>query len=210
MARPTIKQGNNNMSKTFKEMTKQELVSATEKFKLVDAVEAIAKDKSKITNAEYVTVLEEYKAKQDEVNSEAKESLEQDKKEVKNKPVPGPRKLTVDEQIAYLNTKTRVVITDHDNTLNIIDDSQNRRFLFEWGSVKLGGMKPGGIALDGKPQYVENGAIMKLKSLMYNNHTKDSAGNVVVKSEPRFVISEVADLTQNELDALAEKQRTRS
>ena len=60
-------------TKSFKQMNKEELIKAVESFGLMDKVIESAKDKEAITNAEYVTVLEAFKASQDEINSETKE-----------------------------------------------------------------------------------------------------------------------------------------
>lgn len=64
------------MAKTFQQMNK-ELIKAVESFNLMDKVVAVAKDPEKITNAEYVTVLEEFKASQDEINAETKKELDE-------------------------------------------------------------------------------------------------------------------------------------
>ena len=63
------------MAKAFKIMTKEELVKAAKSLGLMDKVTAIAKDPANITNAEYVTVLEEFKAVQDEINKDTKDEL---------------------------------------------------------------------------------------------------------------------------------------
>ena len=72
------------MAKAFKDMNKEELIAAANSLGLTDKVKESAKDKEKITNAEYVTVLEAFKASQDEVNADTKKEIDAVEKEIKS------------------------------------------------------------------------------------------------------------------------------
>ena len=90
-------------TKSFKQMNKEELIAAAISLKLIDKVKETAKDVDNITNAEYVTVLEAFKAAQDEVNSDTKTELEEIQKVEKVKATedssePKVIKTTVNEQ----------------------------------------------------------------------------------------------------------------
>ena len=197
-------------TKSFKQMNKEELINATESFGLMDKVIESAKDKENITNAEYVTVLEAFKASQDEINSETKEELEKIENEKGDELVDTGLKVVVDNnEIAKLKQiKYKYIVTDHQNSVTIEDDDVTRTFPIQYGNLTTG-PKNWNVGLHGNPQALPFSVAMKLEEVLMTVHTKDGQGNPIVRSQPRFRITKVDGFTQEEIDSLKRAQNTR-
>lgn len=197
-------------TKSFKQMNKEELIKAVESFGLMDKVIESAKDKEAITNAEYVTVLEAFKASQDEINSETKEELEKIENEKGDEPVDTGLKIVVDpnERAKLKQIMYKYIVTDHQNSVTIEDDDVTRTFPIQYGNLTTG-PKNWNVGLHGNPQALPFSVAMKLEEVLMTVHTKDGQGNPIVKSQPRFRITKVDGFTQEEIDSLKRAQNTR-
>ena len=197
-------------TKSFKQMNKEELIKAVESFGLMDKVIESAKDKEAITNAEYVTVLEAFKASQDEINSETKEELEKIENEKDNKPADAGLKIVVDpnERAKLKQIMYKYIVTDHQNSVTIEDDDVTRTFPIQYGNLTTG-PKNWNVGLHGNPQALPFSVAMKLEEVLMTVHTKDGQGNPIVRSQPRFRITKVDGFTQEEIDSLKRAQNTR-
>ena len=201
------------MAKTFQQMNKEELIKAVESFNLMDKVVASAKDPEKITNAEYVTVLEEFKASQDEINSDTKKELDNAKKEDEAKKEPEVKvdaKVVVDqhERARLKQVKYKYIVTDHQHSVQIEDDDETRTFPIHYGNLTTG-PKNWNVGLHGNPQALPFSVANKLEEVMMTLHTKDGEGKPIVKSQPRFRVTKIEGWTQDEIDALKRAQNTR-
>ena len=198
------------MAKTFQQMNKEELIKAVESFNLMDKVIASAKDPEKITNAEYVTVLEAFKASQDEINSETKEELEKVENKKGDELVDTGLKIVVDpnERAKLKQIMYKYIVTDHQNSVTIEDDDVTRTFPIQYGNLTTG-PKNWNVGLHGNPQALPFSVAMKLEEVLMTVHTKDGQGNPIVRSQPRFRITKVDGFTQEEIDSLKRAQNTR-
>ena len=201
------------MAKTFQQMNKEELIKAVESFNLMDKVIASAKDPEKITNAEYVTVLEEFKASQDEINSDTKKELDDAKKEAANTPkaeVKVDAKIVVDqhERAKLKQVMYKYIVTDHQHSVQIDDDDLTRTFPVQYGNLTTG-PKNWNVGLHGNPQALPFSVANKLEEILMTVHTKDAEGKPIVKTQPRFRITKIEGWTQEEIDQLKRTQNTR-
>lgn len=197
-------------TKSFKQMNKEELIKAVESFGLTDKVIESAKDKENITNAEYVTVLEAFKASQDEINSDTKEELEKIENEKGDELVDTGLKIVVDpnERAKLKQIMYKYIVTDHQNSVTIEDDDVTRTFPIQYGNLTTG-PKNWNVGLHGNPQALPFSVAMKLEEVLMTVHTKDGQGNPIVRSQPRFRITKVDGFTQEEIDSLKRAQNTR-
>lgn len=197
-------------TKSFKQMNKEELIKAVNSFRLMDKVIESAKDKENITNAEYVTVLEAFKASQDEINSDIKEELEKIENEKGDELVDTGLKIVVDpnERAKLKQIMYKYIVTDHQNSVTIEDDDVTRTFPIQYGNLTTG-PKNWNVGLHGNPQALPFSVAMKLEEVLMTVHTKDGQGNPIVKSQPRFRITKVDGFTQEEIDSLKRAQNTR-
>ena len=201
------------MAKTFQQMNKEELIKAVESFNLMDKVTASAKDPEKITNAEYVTVLEEFKASQDEINSDTKKELDDAEKEEAKTPkaeVKVDAKIVVDqhERARLKQVMYKYIVTDHQHSVQIEDDDLTRTFPIQYGNLTTG-PKNWNVGLHGNPQALPFSVANKLEEIMMTVHTKDAEGKPIVKTQPRFRITKIEGWTQEEIDQLKRAQNTR-
>ena len=203
------------MAKTFQQMNKEELIKAVESFNLADKVLAIAKDPEKITNAEYVTVLEEFKASQDIVNADTKKELDEAKEKIEKapkttEPEKVDAKIVVDqhERAMLKQIKYKYIVTDHQHSVQIDDDDETRTFPIQYGNLTTG-PKNWNVGLHGNPQALPFSVAKKLESVLMTVHTKNAAGEPIVKSQPRFRVTKIDGWTQDEIDALKRAQNTR-
>ena len=201
------------MAKTFQQMNKEELIKAVESFNLMDKVTASAKDPEKITNAEYVTVLEEFKASQDEINSDTKKELDDAEKEATKTPkaeVKVDAKIVVDqhERARLKQVMYKYIVTDHQHSVQIEDDDLTRTFPIQYGNLTTG-PKNWNVGLHGNPQALPFSVANKLEEIMMTVHTKDAEGKPIVKTQPRFRITKIDGWTQEEIDQLKRAQNTR-
>lgn len=201
------------MAKTFQQMNKEELIKAVESFNLMDKVIASAKDPEKITNAEYVTVLEEFKAAQDEINSDTKKELDDAEKEAAKTPkaeVKVDAKIVVDqhERAKLKQVMYKYIVTDHQHSVQIDDDDLTRTFPIQYGNLTTG-PKNWNVGLHGNPQALPFSVANKLEEILMTVHTKDAEGKPIVKTQPRFRITKIEGWTQEEIDQLKRTQNTR-
>lgn len=201
------------MAKTFQQMNKEELIKAVESFNLMDKVIASAKDPEKITNAEYVTVLEEFKAAQDEINSDTKKELDDAEKEAAKTPkaeVKVDAKIVVDqhEKAKLKQVMYKYIVTDHQHSVQIDDDDLTRTFPVQYGNLTTG-PKNWNVGLHGNPQALPFSVANKLEEILMTVHTKDAEGKPIVKTQPRFRITKIEGWTQEEIDQLKRTQNTR-
>ena len=203
------------MAKTFQQMTKEELIKAVQAFNLMDKVVAVAKDPEKITNAEYVTVLEEFKASQDEINAETKKELDEVQGNVPDTGVVIPEgedtaKVVVDqfERAKLKQVMYKYIVTDHQNSVQIEDDDETRTFPIQYGNL-TSGPKNWNVGLHGNPQALPFSVASKLEDILMTVHTKNGEGEPIVKSQPRFRVTKIEGWTQDEIDAMKRAQNTR-
>lgn len=203
------------MAKTFQQMTKEELIKAVQAFNLMDKVVAVAKDPEKITNAEYVTVLEEFKASQDEINAEVKKELDEAQGNVPDTGAVIPEgedtaKIVVDqfERAKLKQVMYKYIVTDHQNSVQIEDDDETRTFPIQYGNL-TSGPKNWNVGLHGNPQALPFSVASKLEDVLMTVHTKNGEGEPIVKSQPRFRVTKIEGWTQDEIDAMKRAQNTR-
>ena len=210
------------MAKAFKLMNKEELVKATQSLGLMDKVTAIAKDPANITNNEYVTVLEEFKASQDEINKETKDELEEvqrkaQEEEIVNKnSAAGAKdaepdlKIVVDqhERARLKQIKYKYIVTDHQHAVQIDDDDETRTFPIQYGNLTTGPLN-WNVGLHGNPQALPFSVAKKLEAIQMVVHTKNGAGEPIAKSQPRFRVTKIEGWTEEEIAELQRAQNTR-
>ena len=205
------------MAKSFKQLNKEELIKAVESFNLMGKVVEIAKDAENITNSEYVTVLEEFKAAQDKINAETKKEIEDTQLDTlgdQTAPlIPGvdnTARVAVDqfERAKLKQVMYKYIVTDHQNSVQIEDDDETRTFPIQYGNLTTG-PKNWNVGLHGNPQALPFSVASKLEDVLMTVHTKDGEGNPIVKSQPRFRVTKIEGWTQDEIDAMKRAQNTR-
>ena len=214
-------------TKSYEQMTKAELLKAISFFKLEGKVAELGKDANSLINADYVKVLNAFRDSQaalngaedtninEEENMADKEEIQEEVKvenkvETKTTPkapvVPEFKKLTRDEEVAlaaeYNLTKTRVVVTDHDTTQSMEADVLERGVTISWGNKFLGSQTDC-VFMHGEPQYVRNGALAAMKTILIPTNSKDSTS----RTKARFSITEVEGWTQEKIDELRAQQK---
>lgn len=206
------------MAKAFKIMNKEELIKATQSLGLMDKVTVIAKDPANITNNEYVTVLEEFKAAQDEINKDTKDELDKiaqakedgktEELDVKNDEV--DHKIIVDqfEKAELKKIKYKYIVTDHQHAVQIDDDDETRTFPIQYGNLTTGPLN-WNVGLHGNPQALPFSVAKKLEAIQMVLHTKNGAGEPIAKSQPRFRVTKVEGWTEEEIAELKRAQNTR-
>ena len=202
-------------TKKFEQMTKAELLKAISQLKLQDKVDELkaetGKDDDSLVNADYVKVLNAFKDKQDEINGV---TAEEESDEIENEtqgaatktvipnPVPKTREDEIQLAAEYNFTKTYVVVTDHDNTQSTDSDDLLAGVKIQWGNrFTLG--QTDVVFMHGEPQYVRNGAIEAMKTMLIPTNSESSTTRV----KKRFSITEVEGWDQDRIDALKEQQR---
>ena len=203
------------MTKAFDKMKKSELQEASAFLKLDERVIAMAKDPEAPTNAEYVSVLEAYKAEQDFANPEEAKSkaVEEAKAESKDENVSeiviDPKASKAEEKVTMIadyETMVPVIITDHDTSVSIEEDTEARTVAVRWGNPIIG-MTTVNIALHGRMQYVQKGAILRLKRISLASHVKDANGQEVSnRDRKRFSVADTTGWSEQEFDAHAKEQ----
>ena len=218
-------------TKSYEQMTKAELLKAISFFKLEGKVAELGKDANSLINADYVKVLNAFRDSQAALNGAEdtntdininEEEIMADKVEVQEEVqvenkvetkttqkapvVPEFKKLTRDEEVAlaaeYNLTKTRVVITDHDTTQSMEADVLERGVTISWGNKFLGSQTDC-VFMHGDPQYVRNGALAAMKTILIPTNSKDSTS----RTKSRFSITEVEGWTQEKIDELKAQQK---
>ena len=212
-------------TKSYEQMTKAELLKAINFFKLECKVAELGKDANSLINADYVKVLNAFRDSQaavngaedtntneeenmaDKLETEVKEEIKVETETAPKAPVvPELRKLTRDEEVAlaaeYNLTKTRVVVTDHDTTQSMEADVLERGVTISWGNKFLGSQTDC-VFMHGEPQYVRNGALEAMKTILIPTNSKDSTS----RTKARFSIAEVEGWTQEKIDELKAQQK---
>ena len=216
-------------TKSYEQMTKAELLKAISFFKLEGKVAELGKDANSLINADYVKVLNAFRDSQAALNGaedtdtntneeeimadkvEVQEEVQvENKVETKTTPkapvVPEFKKLTRDEEVAlaaeYNLTKTRVVVTDHDTTQSMEADVLERGVTISWGNKFLGSQTDC-VFMHGDPQYVRNGALAAMRTILIPTNSKDSTS----RTKSRFSITEVEGWTQEKIDELKAQQK---
>lgn len=199
-------------TKKFEQMTKAELLKAISQLKLQDKVDELkaetGKDDDSLVNADYVKVLNAFKDKQDEINGVTEESdgveetVGATDKIVAPNPVPKTREDEIQLAAEYNFTKSYVVITDHDNTQSTDSDDLLSGVKIQWGNrFTLG--QTDVVFMHGEPQYVRNGAIEAMKTMLIPTNSEKTSTRV----KKRFSITEVEGWDQDKIDSLKEQQR---
>lgn len=217
------------MAKSYEQMTKAELLKAISFFKLEGKVAELGKDENSLINADYVKVLNAFRDSQAALNGaedtntntneeeimadkvEVQEEIKTESKvETKTTPkapvVAEPKELTRDEEVAlaaeYNMTRTRVVITDHDTTQSMEADVLEKGVVISWGNKFLLSQTDC-VFMHGEPQYVRNGALEAMKTILIPTNSKDSTS----RTKSRFSITEVEGWTQEKIDELKAQQK---
>lgn len=198
------------MAKTFKDMNKEELIKACDSLGLTDEVKAAAKDPEKIINAEYVTVLEAFKEKQDELNADTKKEISKPENKPAKQSEEGKGKVVDKYERAKLkNVMYKYIVTDHDASgAAIADDEEGRTFPVSYSNLQKG-PKNWNVGLHGNPQALPYSVAKKLLEIPSNKHVKNAKGEPIVKSQPRFRVTQVSGWSQDEIDELKRAQNTR-
>lgn len=197
------------MSKVnYEEMTNKELQTLIDDFELtVDA-----KIPSKPTKAELIATLTKFKVQQDVINGVEPEVEEEDEndelvpekkvvtsKAAKDLPLNERRAL----QRADLLRKERVLVYD-------VQDTQTKMpaMTVTWGNSLIG-IHSDVINLEsGKPQYIRRGALANMRNATFTRSIQEEEfGPVINRTEFRFNIKELDGLTEDEIEALAAKQK---
>lgn len=188
-------------TKKFENMTKPELLKAIKSLKLQDKVDELGKDEDSLINADYVKVLNDFKDKQDEINGANTEDSDEDSKVVAPG-LPKTRQEKIELAAKYNMTKTRVVVTDHDNTQSTDEDILRRGIKISWGNKFTLGQTDT-VFMHGEPQYVRNGALSAMETMLIPTNSKDKS----TRSKKRFSIVEVEGWSQEKIDELKEQQK---
>ena len=216
------------MSKKFEQMNKAELLKAITQLKLQDKVEELkvelGKDDDSLVNADYIKVLNDFKVKQDKVNgiddneSSDDESDNSDDgavtktdkvldketltKQVTKNSVPKTREEEIQLAAEYNFVKSYVVVTDHDNTQSTDSDDLLAGVGIQWGNKFTLGQTDI-VFMHGEPQYVRNGALEAMKTILIPTNSENST----TRTKKRFSITEVEGWDQDRIDALKEQQK---
>ena len=199
-------------AKKFEQMTKAELLKAISQLKLQDKVDKLkaetGKDDDSLVNADYVKVLNAFKDKQDEINgvTAEEESADETAGAVTKAVIPNAVPKTIEEEIQlaaeYNFTKSYVLVTDHDNTQSTDSDDLLRGVKIQWGNRFTLGQSDV-VFMHGEPQYVRNGAIEAMKTMLIPTNSESATTRV----KKRFSIVEVEGWDQDKIDALKEQQK---
>ena len=199
-------------AKKFEQMTKAELLKAISQLKLQDKVDELkaetGKDDDSLVNADYVKVLNAFKDKQDEINGVTAEEESADEtagavtKAVIPNAVPKTREEEIQLAAEYNFTKSYVLVTDHDNTQSTDSDDLLRGVKIQWGNRFTLGQSDV-VFMHGEPQYVRNGAIEAMKTMLIPTNSESATTRV----KKRFSIVEVEGWDQDKIDALKEQQK---
>lgn len=189
--------------KAYDKMNKNELLEAIKFFKLNDKANELAilnERKDNIpTNADYVTILNEFKDYQAEINKS-------DDAEVggytgsSNKSV---EQLVIDD----VERKVMVIVHDHNNTQTTEEDLEGLVYEQGWGNMLTSGITSR-VALNGRPQYLQRGAILAIEEILIPTTFKDNEGKEnPSRTKKRFVITEVEGWDEDKLKAHMKAQK---
>ena len=206
------------MSKVnYEELTNKDLQTLIDDFELT----VNPKTPGKPTKAELVAVLNAYKTQQDIINGvepeiedeladeENDESVSELKEDapVKVAKSKSAKEMSINErrqlQRADLLRKERVIVYDVRDTQTKVPAES-----FTWGNSLIGIHTDVVELASGKPQYIRRGALANMRNATFTRSIQEEEfGPVINKTEYRFNIKELDGLTEDEIDALAAKQK---
>ena len=206
------------MSKVnYEELTNKDLQTLIDDFELT----VNPKTPGKPTKAELVAVLNAYKTQQDIINGvepeiedepadeENDESVSELKEDAPAKVVKpkAAKEMSINErrqlQRADLLRKERVIVYDVRDTQTKVPAES-----FTWGNSLIGIHTDVVELASGKPQYIRRGALANMRNATFTRSIQEEEfGPVINKTEYRFNIKELDGLTEDEIDALAAKQK---
>ena len=184
----------------FEELNKGPLLELIKENGLEAEVEALGKHESKVTKADLVEILN--------ANVETPVEKQEVKKELPKEPVDRGEKADdyIKEEFAKLGRI--VIVTDHQTKTSTEEEVIGKVMEVQIGNNIIGKERHV-VLLDGQPQLLANAVIRKLGSIMMTS-VSTPAGNTKeyrLNSRKRFSIAEVTAPTEEELKALAEKQK---
>ncbi len=199
------------MSKSFDEMSKKELQTAAEFYKVTDKVIALSKEKAEAdgkatpkvpTNETYIEVLEGLKserAKDPEVIAEVDDNEEEPTKVGNAHSSAG--KSYAEMTRDFLHTKVPVIITDHDSSTSTEEEIEGKIVNISWGNKR--GKETARIALNTSDiQYVKEGALRAMRDVMIPVNLRDKT----TRNKRRFGIEITQGWSKEELDRRKKEQ----
>lgn len=193
---------NNIMTMTdFEEMTNIQLKEVCEDFGL----EIEAKNPAKPNKKEYLEAIEAFKVKQDATHSDRNAEKEASGRVVKGVD-DSKRKPQSQSQLMKLELmrKERVIVRDMQES-----QTKDEMISVSWGNRMIG-RQTEFVDLSGNPQYVRVGAINNLKEAPMTVHEQKSGGGVNMVQKKRFVVVPVEEMSEKELEELANVQKMRN
>ncbi len=110
------------------------------------------------------------------------------------------------EDIAQNNEDTvQVLVTDHDSSQNVEDDTAQRMYEGTWGNLYCEPRRervPLGI-----PFYISRGMVKHLKSQKIPEFVKDSAGKEIARMKARFSVQALDGLSEDEFNELVARAK---
>jgi hypothetical protein len=197
------------MSKTFEEMTKAELADVAKLYKVEDKVAELAVERAKEAgksvpkvpgNDCYIEVLNEVKesrAKEAGVKPESKDEVK-----IGNKHSSKGKSLA-EIRSDFMHTKVEVIITDHDTSTSTEEELEGRIVNISWGNKR--GKETARIKLNGGPQYVKEGALRAMETILLPTNMKDKS----TRNKKRFGIEYLMGWTEEKRLAKIEEQKTK-
>jgi 23S rRNA U2552 (ribose-2'-O)-methylase RlmE/FtsJ len=197
------------MSKTFEEMTKAELADVAKLYKVEDKVAELAVERAKEAgksvpkvpgNDCYIEVLNEVKesrAKEAGVKPESKGEVK-----IGNKHSSKGKSLA-EIRSDFMHTKVEVIITDHDTSTSTEEELEGRIVNISWGNKR--GKETARIKLNGGPQYVKEGALRAMETILLPTNMKDKS----TRNKKRFGIEYLMGWTEEKRLAKIEEQKTK-
>ncbi len=188
----------------FKSMTNPKLKEYCEENDI--AIEA--KNVNKPNKTEYIDAIGKY-IKDDEVDiednwlpkPEATEELEISEIK-KNKEIKLTRSQKRKKQYSEMHALKRVIITSNDSSQTKVNNQVN---YVTWGNRLLGHQTD--RVIFGKPWHVREGALRNLRGTTIYKSVQDEEGNTVrTEKVSKFIIQDLAGLSQEEIDLIAKRQ----
>ncbi len=187
--------------KMFEELTREQLIEECTELGIDKVVGS--KNPHKPTKDDYLAAIDKklsYAGIEEEVIAEVKAVVDT---------TPTTRKPQSASKLARLEMfrKDRVIIHD---TQEGQSKDKDEMLSVSWGNRFLGGQTDF-VSLNGQPQYIRRGAINNLiDATTVLSMPKSNGNGVTSRVSKRFVVTEVAGLTPDELEELATKQRMRN
>jgi len=196
------------MSKEFSEMTKAELAEMAKLYKVEDKVEELAAERAREAgkgrpkipgNDCYIEVLEGLKAER---------AVDAPKEEVVVAGKVGNAHSSKGKTMAqvrsdFLHTKIEVIITDHDNSTSTEEEIEGKIINISWGNKR--GKETARIKLNGGPQYVKEGALRSMETIMIPTNLKTKS----LRNKKRFGIEYLPGWSPEKLEAKKLEQKAK-